>query len=94
MSRQIELSMGAVLRIGMMRRLWYAQTISLFGDFVALFSVVSVLTFRVISQDQQRHAAQTVKEIRAAQIELVKAAQWFVDEAERKASSDASTGSG
>jgi hypothetical protein len=53
-----------------------------------------VLTFRLLSQDQQRHAAQMVKEIRDAQIELVKAAQWFVDEAERKASSDPSTGSG
>jgi hypothetical protein len=27
------LSMGAILRITMMRRLWYAQTISVLGDF-------------------------------------------------------------
>jgi hypothetical protein len=31
----------------MMRRLWYAQTISVFGDFLALFALISVLTFRV-----------------------------------------------
>jgi DHA3 family macrolide efflux protein-like MFS transporter len=47
------LSMGAVLRIGMMRRLWYAQTISVFGDFLALFAVISVLTFRLHANAQQ-----------------------------------------
>ncbi|HEY1769733.1 MAG TPA: MFS transporter [Chthoniobacterales bacterium] len=47
------LSMGAVLRIAMMRRLWYAQTISVFGDFLALFAVISVLTFRLHANAQQ-----------------------------------------
>ncbi len=45
--------MGAVLRIPMMRRLWYAQTISVFGDFLALFAVISVLTFRLHGNAQQ-----------------------------------------
>ncbi len=47
------LSMGAVLRIPMMRRLWYAQIISVFGDFLALFAVISVLTFRLHASAQQ-----------------------------------------
>lgn len=47
------LSMGAVLRIAMMRRLWYAQTISVFGDFLALFAVISVLTFHLHANAQQ-----------------------------------------
>ena len=47
------LSMGAVLRIPLMRRLWYAQLISVFGDFLALFAVISVLTFRLHANAQQ-----------------------------------------
>lgn len=39
------LSMGAVLRIPVMRRLWYAQIVSTFGDFLALFAVINVMTF-------------------------------------------------
>ncbi len=45
--------MGAVLRIAMMRRLWYAQTISVFGDFLALYAVISVLTFHLHANAQQ-----------------------------------------
>jgi MFS transporter, DHA3 family, macrolide efflux protein len=41
------MTMGAVLRISMMRRLWYAQIISVFGDFLALFAVIGVLTFKL-----------------------------------------------
>ncbi len=41
------LSMGAVLRITMMRRLWIAQVISIFGDFLVLYAVISVLTFKL-----------------------------------------------
>ncbi len=41
------LSMGAVLRISAMRRLWLAQLISVFGDFLALYAVITVLTFRL-----------------------------------------------
>ena len=47
------LSMRAVLRIDLMRRLWYAQIISVFGDFLALFAVISVLTFRLHATPQQ-----------------------------------------
>jgi MFS family permease len=47
------LSMGAVLRIPVMRRLWYAQIISTFGDFLALFAVISILTFNLKGTAQQ-----------------------------------------
>ena len=47
------LSMRAVLRIPMMRRLWYAQVISVFGDFLALFAVIGVLAFRLNATAQQ-----------------------------------------
>jgi MFS family permease len=47
------MSMGAVLRISMMRRLWYAQIISVFGDFLALFAVISILTFKLHANAQQ-----------------------------------------
>ena len=47
------LSMGGVLRIALMRRLWFAQIISVFGDFLALFAVISVLTFRLHATAQQ-----------------------------------------
>jgi MFS family permease len=47
------LSMGDVMRIPMMRRLWYAQTISVFGDFLALFAVIAILTFKFSATAQQ-----------------------------------------
>jgi DHA3 family macrolide efflux protein-like MFS transporter len=47
------LSMGAVLKIPMLRRLWYAQIISVFGDFLALFAVIGILTFRLHATAQQ-----------------------------------------
>jgi DHA3 family macrolide efflux protein-like MFS transporter len=47
------LSMAEVLRIPTMRRLWYAQLVSTFGDFLALFAVISVLTFRIHATPQQ-----------------------------------------
>jgi len=47
------LSMGAVMRIPMMRRLWYAQVISVFGDFLALFAVIAILTFKFSATAQQ-----------------------------------------
>lgn len=47
------LSMGAVLRIAPLRRLWYAQVVSVFGDFLALFAVISVMTFRLHATAQQ-----------------------------------------
>jgi MFS transporter, DHA3 family, macrolide efflux protein len=39
------MSFRAVLRIEVMRRVWYAQVISLFGDFLALFAVIAVVSF-------------------------------------------------
>jgi DHA3 family macrolide efflux protein-like MFS transporter len=47
------LSMSAVLKISMLRRLWYAQIISVFGDFLALFAVISILTFKLNATAQQ-----------------------------------------
>src|ERR1700751_119161 len=47
------LSMAAVLRIIPLRRLWYAQIVSVFGDFLALFAVISVMTFRLHANAQQ-----------------------------------------
>jgi MFS transporter, DHA3 family, macrolide efflux protein len=36
-----------VLRLTVMRRVWYAQLISLLGDFLALYAVISVVSFRL-----------------------------------------------
>ncbi len=36
-----------VLQLTVMRRVWYAQIVSLFGDFLALFAVLSVVTYRM-----------------------------------------------
>jgi MFS family permease len=47
------MSMGAVLRIPVMRRLWYAQVVSTFGDFLALFAVMGFLTFHLNATPQQ-----------------------------------------
>ena len=47
------MSMGAVLRIPTMRRLWYAALVSSFGDFLALFAVIGVLTFELHATPQQ-----------------------------------------
>jgi MFS family permease len=47
------LSMGEVLRFPMLRRLWYAQIISVFGDFLALFAVIGILTFKLHATAQQ-----------------------------------------
>jgi hypothetical protein len=35
------MSFRDVLRIDVMRRVWYAQIISLFGDWLALFAVIA-----------------------------------------------------
>jgi DHA3 family macrolide efflux protein-like MFS transporter len=47
------LTMGEVLRIPLMRRLWYAQIVSVFGDFLALFAVIIVMTFNLHANAQQ-----------------------------------------
>ena len=41
------LSFREVLRLDVMRRVWFAQIISVFGDFLALFAVISVVSFRM-----------------------------------------------
>ena len=41
------LSFRDVLRGDVMRRVWYAQVVSLFGDFLALFAVIAVVSFRL-----------------------------------------------
>src|SRR5258706_2248267 len=46
-SPPVFLSFGDVLRITVMRRVFYAQVVSLFGDFLALFAVIAVVSFRM-----------------------------------------------
>ena len=46
-AQAMPLSFRDVLRIPVMRRVWYAQVISLFGDFLALFAVIAVVSFRM-----------------------------------------------
>ncbi len=41
------LTFREVLRVDQMRRVWYAQIVSLLGDFLALFAVISVVSFRL-----------------------------------------------
>lgn len=47
------LTFREVLRITVMRRIWFAQIISLLGDFLALFAVISVATFRMHASPSQ-----------------------------------------
>src|ERR1700761_2836966 len=47
------MSMAAVLRIPTMRRLWYAQVVSVFGDFLALFAVMIIVTFNLHATPRQ-----------------------------------------
>jgi len=47
------LSFRDVLRIDVMRRVWYAQLVSLFGDFLALFAVIAVVTFTMHGTPRQ-----------------------------------------
>ena len=43
-ARLVLRSFRDVLRILVMRRVWYAQVISLFSDFLALFAVIAVVS--------------------------------------------------
>ncbi|WP_263380439.1 MFS transporter [Granulicella paludicola] len=47
------LGMGEVLRIPAMRRMWYAQIVSTFGDFLALFAIIDIMTFNLHATPQQ-----------------------------------------
>jgi MFS transporter, DHA3 family, macrolide efflux protein len=39
------LSFSEVLRLRPVRRLWIAQIVSVFGDFLAVFAIIAVVTF-------------------------------------------------
>jgi MFS transporter, DHA3 family, macrolide efflux protein len=41
------LSFRDVLQLDVMRRVWYAQVVSLLGDFLAIFAVISVVSFQL-----------------------------------------------
>src|SRR5690349_13215235 len=43
----VPMTFREVLRVTVMRRVWYAQLVSLLGDFLALFAVISVVTYRL-----------------------------------------------
>jgi MFS family permease len=43
----VPLTYRQVLANDVIRRVWYAQVVSLFGDFLALFAVISVVSFRM-----------------------------------------------
>src|SRR5258705_13924916 len=47
------MSFRDVLRIDVMRRVWYAQIISLFGDWLALFAVIAVVSFALHGTPKQ-----------------------------------------
>jgi MFS family permease len=47
------MSFRDVLRIDVMRRVWYAQVISLFGDWLALFAVIAVVSFTMHGTPRQ-----------------------------------------
>jgi DHA3 family macrolide efflux protein-like MFS transporter len=42
-----------VLQLTVMRRVWYAQLVSLIGDFLAVFAVISVVTYRMHGTPQE-----------------------------------------
>jgi len=42
-----------VLQLTLMRRVWFAQVVSLMGDFLAVFAVISVVTYRMHGTPQQ-----------------------------------------
>jgi len=71
------LSMGAVLRIPVMRRLWYAQIVSNFGDFLALFAVIGYLTFTAHAGAQQITGVQIAYQLPIAVLGIL--AGVFVD---------------
>ena len=41
------LSFGEVLRLRPVRRLWIAQIVSVFGDFLAVFAIIALVTFKM-----------------------------------------------
>jgi MFS family permease len=69
--------MGAVLRIPVMRRLWYAQIVSNFGDFLALFAVIGFITFTARATPQQITGVQIAYQLPIAVLGIL--AGVFVD---------------
>jgi MFS family permease len=69
--------MREVLRITTMRRLWYAQIVSNFGDFLALFAVIGVLTFKLHANPQQITGVQIAYQVPIAVLGIL--AGVFVD---------------
>ena len=47
------MTLREVLRLTVMRRVFYAQTVSLLGDFLAIFAVISVVTYRMYGTPAQ-----------------------------------------
>src|SRR5689334_4866719 len=43
----VPMTLREVLRLTVMRRVFYAQVVSLLGDFLAIFAVISVVTYRM-----------------------------------------------
>src|SRR3982074_3847235 len=41
------LSFGEVLQLRPVRRLWIAQIVSVFGDFLAVFAIIALVTFKL-----------------------------------------------
>src|SRR5215813_13732487 len=48
-----QLSFGEVLALRPVRQLWIAQIVSIFGDFLALFAVLSYVSFRLMATPAQ-----------------------------------------
>jgi MFS family permease len=71
------LSMREVLRIKTMRRLWYAQIVSNFGDFVALFAVIGLMTYKMHASAQQVTGVQIAYQVPIAVLGIL--AGVFVD---------------
>src|SRR3954468_1314297 len=49
----VPMTFREVLGLTVMRRVWYAQIVSLLGDFLALYAVISVITYRMQGTPQQ-----------------------------------------
>ena len=71
------LSMREVLGITVMRRLWYAQIVSNFGDFLALFAVIGLLTYKLHATAQQVTGVQIAYQVPIAVLGIL--AGVFVD---------------
>lgn len=71
------MTMREVLRITTMRRLWYAQIVSNFGDFVALFAVIGLMTYKMHATPQQITGVQIAYQVPIAVLGIL--AGVFVD---------------